>query len=655
MARASRFFALFAAIGAITMLAITASGRAGAFSYIENGSFENGTTGWQSGSLDLVAVGADEVPPTAGAMSARLTADGGPFTLSQTLFDVSPGAYTVSANVRRTVPGTQIFLRAQAVNPEGPGADDLYASAGADTWIQLSGEITLTAYSQVEVAIKGTGSGAVYIDDVRFEGAAPISATPTVPAVATDSGSSTPVPTSTRTATPTKTASPTRTPTAPAAPLIASLRNGGFEDIDDSGMPVGWDRYGGDLSLASSPVRSGAYAARLQSATDSTKWLYQTVAVVPSDPYAFDAWIADIDPAVTSAWLRISWYESDDGSGAALATADSTTRLDAPDPAYRFLTTGAVIAPDAARSARLRVLLAPASAAAAAIYVDDASFGPADPLVPSPPTPMAASATTEDISASEATIPRAPKTATGSARGLAGKPPAPAGFSQSTGAHVVINEVLYDPSGPGADAANEWIELYNATDATVDLTGWTIADATSADTVAELQLAPREFAIIAASDSFSKTYPGFTGKLAVNGGRLGNSLGNDGDRLILTDTNGALVDAISWGSDATVLSPAIPDVPAGHSIERRAPGADSDSAEDFVDNESPSPGAPIAAPSTQPHPKAVSDAPAIVSRTSSSFGRWLPWALTSAAVAAIAVMLAWRAVPTLTQRLRTRA
>ena len=41
---------------------------------------------------------------------------------------------------------------------------------------------------------------------------------------------------------------------------------------------------------------------------------------------------------------------------------------------------------------------------------------------------------------------------------------------------VVINELMYNPSGSGDDAPKEWVELYNLSDSSVDLTGWTIGN-----------------------------------------------------------------------------------------------------------------------------------------------------------------------------------
>jgi hypothetical protein len=430
-----------------------------------------------------------------------------------------------------------------------------------------------------------------------------------------------------------------------------TLRNSDFESSAD-GSPTDWLRYGGTLSSASSPTHTGSGAARFESASDSTKWIYEVVSIQGGAPYSFDAWVLDDDPAVKSAFLRVSWYASDDGSGSALSAADSGSRLDAPSPDFRRLTTGSVAAPATAHSARLRIMLAPVSGDPAAIYVDDAEFLHADPEaaaaapVRSAPDAAPGEPITEDAPSSAAS---APHSASGIASGLAAGP--------STG--VVINEVLYDADSSGSGAEGEWVEIYNGGDVPVSLRGWRLSDGSaSSNALPDVVISAQSFAVIAASDSFRDAYPGYVGIVVALNGRIGNSLGNDGDSLALSDAAGNLVDALSWGTDSRVFVPPIRDVPAGHSMERRVPGRDTNTATDFTDNNSPSPGRPFAPATAVGNPKQQTQAGRasidVLPAGDGSSRALLLVALAGASVALVAGV-GWRAFPLVSQRLRHHA
>jgi hypothetical protein len=330
--------------------------------------------------------------------------------------------------------------------------------------------------------------------------------------------------------------------------------------------------------------RSGGFAAAYISDSESTKWVYQPVHMQPDRAYVFDGYVLLDNPGVKEAFLRVSWYTSDDASGSAVVTADSTERLTGSDPSFRYLTTGAMLAPLGTRSARVRVMLVPLSSARATIYLDDMSLYeapldmPVNPATPSAPEPEAPA---------EEPAPESPP---------AGAERSSEVLSQAVSAErspyqVKINEVLYDPAQPGDEAGNEWLELYNAGSEPVDLGDWTISDNGAGDRLPPLTLPPGAFAVVAAGEAFRSAYPAFDGSLlALDGGKIGNGLADKGDRLILRDSAGRLADALSYGEDDTILSPPAIAVASGHSLERSPPGHDTDSAADFVDNPRPSPG-----------------------------------------------------------------
>ena len=131
-------------------------------------------------------------------------------------------------------------------------------------------------------------------------------------------------------------------------------------------------------------------------------------------------------------------------------------------------------------------------------------------------------------------------------------------------ARVCINEVEYWSNHSEAEAYYEWFELYNSSAATATLTGWTISDNMSTDTLPDMSIAPGGFVIVAArAANFRENYPGYGGAIVELGQPIGNGLANDGDRLILRDNTGQTIDALSYGDNTSVFVPAIPTV-AGH-------------------------------------------------------------------------------------------
>jgi hypothetical protein len=151
---------------------------------------------------------------------------------------------------------------------------------------------------------------------------------------------------------------------------------------------------------------------------------------------------------------------------------------------------------------------------------------------------------------------------------------------------VLISEVIYNP----AEGSAEWVELFNNSETALELEGWTLSDNFGTDLVPSLSLFPGGFVLVAANQTaIPANFAGLAVLLAD--GRFGNGLANTGDRVILRDGTGDVIDAMSYGSDTSILNPACPIVPRGHSLERRPSSLDSDQASDFADNAQPSPGA----------------------------------------------------------------
>ena len=117
-------------------------------------------------------------------------------------------------------------------------------------------------------------------------------------------------------------------------------------------------------------------------------------------------------------------------------------------------------------------------------------------------------------------------------------------------ADVVINEVLYNPSG--SDSGHEWVELYNNGSADVDISGWEIQAGTSSfgtkGTISSGILAPGTYYLIGESDVAADI--GIAPGLVVSLG-LGNGTSSiDGLRIV--DANGAVKDTVLYGDSATI-------------------------------------------------------------------------------------------------------
>lgn len=145
---------------------------------------------------------------------------------------------------------------------------------------------------------------------------------------------------------------------------------------------------------------------------------------------------------------------------------------------------------------------------------------------------------------------------------------------------VVINEVMYYPAS--GDYKDEWIELYNKTSNPISIKDWVIYDNNTPKNLSDLTIQPSGFLIIKGLDL---------------GGRIGNGLRNDGDfvGLKIHPEDQTDIDKVSWGDNSSAFSPSIKKVLKGHSIERYPAGQDTDSASDFIDQITPTPGQPAPA------------------------------------------------------------
>lgn len=610
-------------------------------------------------------------------------------------------SYTASAALWKDSPTIQeLALRVTwhaAADGTGPALSSVSATLSDDApafRVVSIGPLTPPAAARsvrlrIVVTAGADNPAQVYADDVSFTAPEPPTPTPaaTPSPTSTPSATATLVPTPTATATllpsptvtatliPTPTATPhpspsatptlsptpvisvtpapTATPSVTATPVPTALQNGGFELLDDNGALRGWDARGGDLRQTASPALAGASGAfTVLNAAQAS--ISQLVAVAGDTPYAFSGHVLANDPAVFNVLLRLSWYTSVDGTGAALRTADSDS-LSSAVPGFRSLSM-TDRSPTSARSVRAAVLVRLAAAGPATIYCDDLALeatlatASATATAPAIPTPSATRTPAATPSPTSSPTPTRTTTPTPTATPSPIFTPAPAPTPTwtptltptvaptSTPTHtptvtltptatqtatatqtptatptstplpappqsVVINEVLYDPLEVGDEPAGEWVELFNRTDQPVSLMGWTLGDNTEDDPLPPYTLGAGRLVIVSGR---AGALAAEADVLVVADGAIGNGLRNRGDRLVLQDATGNLVDGLSWGDDTTVLSPAAPTVAPGHSLERRPAGSVGRGAADFVDNAQPSPGRAL--PAATPSPTALATA-----------------------------------------------
>lgn len=111
-------------------------------------------------------------------------------------------------------------------------------------------------------------------------------------------------------------------------------------------------------------------------------------------------------------------------------------------------------------------------------------------------------------------------------------------------APLIITEVMANPAG--SEYTQEYVELLNAGEAPLSLMGFTIEDASAADVLPSVVLAPHAYALLVA-DAFDETGGGdvapSAGTLIIRvAGRLGrDGLTNGGEAVSLRDATGAVV------------------------------------------------------------------------------------------------------------------
>jgi hypothetical protein len=364
------------------------------------------------------------------------------------------------------------------------------------------------------------------------------------------------------------------------------IRNGDFEQEVD-GKPAHWSKVGGTLTLSDDSYR-GVFAAALESDTSSLKWIHQVATVQPGGWYG-GAGRGRVVIGSGEVFFRISWYESDDGSGTSLSQADGPI---VSSLGWSSLSVGPVQAPADAHSARVRLMVRPASASLMTGAFDDVFFASAQTPDATPtPTPGGGTAPVSPLNVPTSSIALAGSTRAAPPPGssAAARTATPESFRliAAIGSKTLrISEIMSDAVGEGTDSSGEWVELLNTGSEAIDLGGWKIGDARALDDLPAASVPPGGFIVVAARLA---VFPADVTVVRVS--VIGGGLNNSGDVVRLFAPDGDEVDSVSFGDNASVFDPAPPAPPAGATLGARVVGGDP-APENWALTDRPSPGAP---------------------------------------------------------------
>ena len=164
----------------------------------------------------------------------------------------------------------------------------------------------------------------------------------------------------------------------------------------------------------------------------------------------------------------------------------------------------------------------------------------------------------------------------------------------------IINEIMINPLEN--DNTHEWIEIYNPTNKSINMSQWTITDNFQTDTLEpymiignnSMILPSNQYCII--TDKGTELYnnttiPSNILLLTVDDLSIGNGLGNLNDMIILKNQTGYHVDSVEWGEDyPEIPGEPIPSIQEAMSIIRTTFIDTNNSINDFKETHTPTPG-----------------------------------------------------------------
>jgi len=163
---------------------------------------------------------------------------------------------------------------------------------------------------------------------------------------------------------------------------------------------------------------------------------------------------------------------------------------------------------------------------------------------------------------------------------------------------INANSVEIDNCPCQDQCQDQWLELYNSCETSVNLKDWYLENnggSQDRETIHQnYVIEPGQFVVLAANASLWQQcwdiVPENAVKIALGGQGIFDGLQSAGDRLFLYNASGTQIDEVSWGTDISAFDPAVPETACGSSIARISAGFDTNAASDWEELTSPTPG-----------------------------------------------------------------
>lgn len=166
------------------------------------------------------------------------------------------------------------------------------------------------------------------------------------------------------------------------------------------------------------------------------------------------------------------------------------------------------------------------------------------------------------------------------------------GTAGSSIGHIVISEVFSAvDSAHGSSPGNQWVELYNGTSGTVDLSGWTLQSGGSQSMFPNgTTISAGQFLVLVADSGTVSMWPiPEAAKKVSLGSSIAGGIPVSSGALILK-SGITTIDALSWGENTSIFSPATLSASPGMSLSRMQLTQDTDTRGDWGVLASPTPG-----------------------------------------------------------------